>query len=623
MDTSIDAAGPTPVTTAATPVRATAPARAPRTTRPGARPWQWVLVLAAVAAVQTALSLDATAPVQTKDEIGYLMAARLLGGGGGADLIMPPHAGGYSAGWGLLVSPLWSVADSPVTFLHLSVAVNVVLATVAVVVWAAVSRRLGAGPRAALLVGGVVAVAPGRALYTGYALPEALIGLLVALSFLLVLRLWDDGTTATRPQGPVGLVRRVGLPVASRTGTAAALALTAGYLGLVHSRFVPTAALLVVVVAWWAWRTRPRGGWVVVALGAAGVAGSVVANRLVEARLYGEVDRFSAAGDQIGQLHIGFMTSLTVGHAWYGAVAWGGMTVVAVLWLLRLARREWEQRSPGPYGVLLAIGLGQLLVGAFYLSTRLTVGAGRLDQVVYGRYMDPVWSLLAVVGLTVVVTGRLDRLMWRRAVWAVGLLGLGVAVVLFAVGGIVGGLVQLNPPGIEMWDWVPDGELRVPWVQATLAALVVLVAIRWLQARAVPPATLAGVVLVALGAAAVTGSFVAEHRTIDARDDGLRQLFTLRDTVEEYPDADIALIVDRPLLLTGTAFQYWLGDRDYRLVDPAQEAIRAEPGELLIGALVPRPLIIGAPHRLVEIDPTLRYGVWYAPTGSEIPATDR
>ena len=46
------------------------------------------------------MAADAVAPVQTKDEIGYLMAARLLGGGGGADLIMPPYAGGYSAGWG-------------------------------------------------------------------------------------------------------------------------------------------------------------------------------------------------------------------------------------------------------------------------------------------------------------------------------------------------------------------------------------------------------------------------------------------------------------------------------------------------------------------------------------------
>ncbi|WP_336920689.1 hypothetical protein [Aquipuribacter sp. SD81] len=572
---------------------------------PGAPLPLWAGVLAAVAAVQTALSLDATAPVQTKDEIGYLMAGRLLGGGGGADLIMPPHAGGYSAGWGLLASPLWTVAaGDPVRFLSLTIALNVVLATVAVGVWAAVSRRLGAGPRTALVVGAVVAVAPGRALYTGYALPEALVGVLVAAAFLLVLRLWDGAA----------------VPSDRRTGTAVALALLAGYLGLVHSRFVPTAALLVVVLAWWAWRSRARHGWTVTALGAAGVVASVVVNRLVEARLYGDVDRFSAAGDQVGQLHAGFMASLVVGHAWYGAVAWVGLTVVGGLWAARHARTELRRRTPGPWTVLLVLSLGQLVVGAVYLSTRLTVGAGRLDQVVYGRYTDPVWALLATVGLTVVVTGLLDRPLWRRSVQVVALLGVGVAVVLFAVGGIVAGLVQLNVPGIEMWEWTSGQELAVPFVQATLAALAVLLGLRWLLARGLARAAAAGVVLTVAAGLALAGTFTAEHRTIDPRDEYLRELFTLRETVEEYPDARVVLVVDRPLLLTGTAFQYWLGDRDYRLTDPAEEATRIAEGELVVGTLWPRPLMIGAQTRLVEVDPTARYGVWYAPAGPSVPA---
>ena len=74
----------------------------------------------------------------------------------------------------------------------------------------------------------------------------------------------------------------------------------------------------------------------------------------------------------------------------------------------------------------------------------------------------------------------------------------------------------------------------------------------------------------------------------------------------------MVLVVDRPLLLTGTAFQYWLGDREHRLLDPAQEAIRIEPGELVIAALDPRPLLIGAPTAIEEVDPTYRYGVWRA-----------
>ena len=95
----------------------------------------------------------------------------------------------------------------------------------------------------------------------------------------------------------------------------------------------------------------------------------------------------------------------------------------------------------------------------------------------------------------------------------------------------------------------------------------------------------------------------------------MRDLFSLRETVEEYPNAPVLLVVDRPLLLTGTAFQYWLGDRDHRLLDPAEEAVRIEPGEVVIATLDPRPLMIGAPRRLVAIDPTNRYGVWKAEGG--------
>ncbi len=232
----------------------------------------------------------------------------------------------------------------------------------------------------------------------------------------------------------------------------------------------------------------------------------------------------------------------------------------------------------------------------------------------YGRYTDPVWALVAVVGLTALATGAARAPVLRTATWVVVVLGGGVAVVLTSIGDLVSGLVQLNVPGIEMWRWKYDEGLAVPWVQASLAALLLLVALRWSRLRAVPIA----VVLAVLAGLALSGTFVAENRTIAPRDAGLRQLFTLRETVEETPDAPLLLVVDRPLLLTGTAFQFWLGDREYRVLDPQSEALKVRPGEVVVGARWPRPLFIGAPTELVDVEPSGRYAVWRA-AGGAIP----
>ena len=407
-------------------------------------------------------------------------------------------------------------------------------------------------------------------------------------------------------------------PVAARTGTAWALAGLVSYLSLVHSRFLPAVGLLLVVLAWWAWRARPRSGVLVVAAGAAGALGGVLVNRWVEdaplRRGRPVLGRRGAARPAARRVHdlpdprprLVRRRGLGRAHRRRGAVGARGPALAEV-----------RRRSPGPATVLLLLVLAQLLVGAFYLSTRIGLGAGRLDQVVYGRYMDPVWALLAVVGLAALASDQVDRATLRRAVVVVLVLGAAVGVVLLAVGGIVAGLVQLNVPGIEMWRWeYPPDDLRVPFVQAT--ARRGARAPRRRLGRLPPgcPARSRAVVC----ALAVTGTFVAEHRTIDARDQRLRDLFSLREVGRGGPDRPRGP-GRRPArsCSPGTAFQYWLGDRDYRLLDPAQEAVRIRAGELVIGTLDPRPLMIGAPRGLVAIDPTNRYGVWKAEGGPTDP----
>ena len=164
----------------------------------------WLVALTVVAAAHVAVSLDAVAPVQTKDEIGYLAAARWLATGQGAGLITPEYAGGYAVGWGLLSAPLWWWTSHPPTVYAASVAVGVVLAVLVVVPAAALARRLGVGREASLLLATALCLAAGRLGYTGYALPEGLLTLQLTSTAYLLLRLPVPARSQSRPPDRVG-----------------------------------------------------------------------------------------------------------------------------------------------------------------------------------------------------------------------------------------------------------------------------------------------------------------------------------------------------------------------------------------------------------------------------------
>ena len=565
---------------------------------------RWVDLLAAlatVAAVHVWAAWDSTTPVQTKDEVGFLLAGRFLAGAGGADLLAPDFAGGYAAGWGLLTFPLWWSGLTPDRIYLASIGLNVLLVLAAVPVLAALARRVGAGPRAALLAAVVVSVAPGRALYTGYAQPEVLVGLLLAVVAVLG---WDL--------------------LAGRAGARqmALFAGAAGFLPVVHARTTPVAVMAALLLAWLAWRERGRAP-VVAAAAIAGLTGvGWLLNRWVEAALYPDVGgRVAAAGRQVTGLAADEVALVAAGHAWYGAAAWLGLSVLGAVLLVARVRSRGGADSAVPRqwlwsGWLLATCLTQWLVGAAYLSTRFGEGA-RLDMIVYGRYADPAWGVLALVGAAALLGGHLRRRLLVVALAAGAALS-GVAwLAVTLLGSIASGALWLNVPGLQAWDWRGVDGFAVPLLPASLALLGAATLAVVLGSRALPVRT---VLVALLGTALLAGTVAAEVRNFRPRDDGIRQLFSLREAVVERSPDSVVLMVDRPFLLTGNAFQFWLGDQPIRVADPERGRVWLRPGELVVdevgfgfdpASLAPETQVRG-PLRLVARDVDSRYGLWEA-----------
>lgn len=552
--------------------------------------------LVVVATVNLWAASDARTPIQTKDEIGYLLAGRLLAGEGGAQLSAPDFAGGYGAGWGLLTVPLWWAGLSPDVLYPATIGLNVALAVAAVPVLAVLARRFGAGPYAAVLAATIVSLAPGRVPYTGYASPESLIALLTAVVAVLA---WD----VTRGTG----------------GRPLLLAVAAGVLPSVHARTLPVAVLTVGLLAWLAWRDRDRTVAAGAGLAAALVAAGWVLNAGVEDVLYPDVDgRVESAGDQIAGLGPEVLALVAGGHLWYGAVAWLGLTVLGGV--LLLARRHGVRDAPDQTGStaaarwLFALCLAQCLTGAAYLSTRFGEGA-RIDMIVYGRYADPVWALLALVGLSALLSAPVPRRLTVAALAAGG--GLCLAA-WFAVQELTlqqGGHAPHYVPGLLMWLWRGGGELAVPWLPASVALLLAQ-ALVVVTSRA--GARLRTAVVVALGSALLAGTVVVERR-LSLGEERVHAWYALRAEVLERQPERVVLVVDRPLLLVGNAYQFWLGDVPYRIADPADGPIRAAPGELVVArtavgnwSALGRPLDAADRRelRMVTTDPSGRYALW-------------
>jgi hypothetical protein len=234
---------------AAVDARASAPAPVRRVSLPhlgsaatagrGSTGRRWVILLAAGWLVQVGLrvwfSRHQVMPMANPDETAYLIAARVLAGGPGADLSGSTL---YQGGYPLLITPAYWFTSNPATVYHTVLAINAAISAAVLPLGYLACRRLGLGRPAAYGVATVAALVPAGFFYSAYAMTDAVFPV-ITLAWLLATHNWLTASSAW-----------------GRYAAAAGSALLAGFAYMIHSRGLVMLAGYAAVGAFIAWR-RP------------------------------------------------------------------------------------------------------------------------------------------------------------------------------------------------------------------------------------------------------------------------------------------------------------------------------------------------------------------------------
>jgi hypothetical protein len=510
----------------------------------------WVaagLAVAAAVLVTVFAARDGTAPVWMDDELGYLANAQLLSGAGPTRSM---GALGYYSGWSVVLVPLWWALDDPEQVYRgavlLSAACNVVL----IAPLACIAHRAGRLlPPAAVLVAATVVASPARTVLAGYALAEAFITLLAALVFLAGARYAERPTT-----------RR-----------AAVLALGVVYLFFSHGRGLP---VVLATAAWFLLHVRHHRRGAVWGLGllVAGAAAAYWANQRIIATVYDAVkDREADALTRfLSNDPVSLLVAVT-GQVFYQASAWLGLSVVGALVLAGnalLGVRHRRRPGVAAWWLLSVLGAAVLTVG--FVSSFVTRGSLRGDVFVYGRYLEPFVTVLAVVGLAVVVRGVSSRLAaGAAAVSLASVAGFWVLAAPRSRGSDF--LAPINTGGLLQWDWPSLGPATAPpWVPASVTA--VLAAALLLLARRAP--TRRGRALLAVGPALtafVAFSVLAETNSARVYDAPWKDAHPLRFAAEraqqQEPDAALSYDIAGSDPVSRNGYQFYLASERVPVVD--------------------------------------------------------
>jgi hypothetical protein len=339
----------------------------------------------ALFALRLVLSLARTGPLVFADEAGYLGDARLLGGGMDFFMGSSPF---YRAGYSLLITPLIWLGADPRTTYNLVLVVNAALAAAMVPLLYLLLTRCFDVARP-IAIGAAIAGAayPSVTTLSQAAMSE---NALFPLTVVWVLAF----ATLLTARGRAALLAGLG------TGACA------GALWIVHGRMIVALAVTALALLGLAARRRIDVGGAIAGLAAIGV-GLVVGHLLNDFVITHNYDGRSVdeISSSLGQLdHVGAFLSVArnlIGESWYVLVASFGLIGLVVLVDGRATATKLRDRVVGvrdlSLSLLLVTALGLLVVTAVWF-----VDPTRPDELLYGRYVEPVVPPLLALGVVAV-----------------------------------------------------------------------------------------------------------------------------------------------------------------------------------------------------------------------------
>ena len=356
------------------------------TVDPRRRNWLFTLLLVAGWLAQAGLrawfSRGQALPLDNPDETAYLVAARVLGGGPGADFSGNTL---YQGGYPLLITPVYWFTSSPTAVYHAVLLINAAVSAAVMPLGYLACRRLGLGRPAAYGVAMVAALLPAGFFYSGYAIADAIFPV-ITLAWLLAIHSW---LVATSPR--------------ARYAAAVGAAALSGYAYAVHSRGLVLLAGYAAVGVFIAWR-RPaaRVSAAAAALTTVVTVGAGWAlDRYLASALYPEGTRnlssqlVTRLESVYGAIHVAEMAG---GQLWRLVLdSWGIAGIGVVAAVAAIARRG--VRTDLRVMASLAVGVTVLIA----CTTSAALPAAQTQTWASGRYLDGMVVTFFLVGAVVLL----------------------------------------------------------------------------------------------------------------------------------------------------------------------------------------------------------------------------
>ena len=405
--------------------------------------WRWgaVASVAVTLLLHSLVARGARTPSFPFDEIVLMQYAKFLAGNG---LTTPPRGAGYFPAWSFFMAPVWWVTEDPQLAYRLAIAIGVLAAVVTIWPLARLVTRIGLSMPQAVVVASLVMSLPARTVQSGYVTSEKLLFLVLVCTMLAAVRYWERPT----------ILRAV------------VFALVAAALAATHAR---AAALLIACVIWLvcmmirSWRSSLVGLAVLAPLGYLAFWSGGLMNQF----LGGGFSQGSKLVDNYLDSRPSIILRAVIGQAWEQTAGSLGLVVVGAVVMLVLVWRELRhERAIGPVCLLGAMLLGVVLLSVGQWSNEYAMYHAewrRLDAWLYGRYIDPVASLLVALGLAALVRGAARYLLPTALALTAGLVV--VTVLWLAPHAPTWGYVTpAHIPGVMPWFWsLPVGHVSETW----------------------------------------------------------------------------------------------------------------------------------------------------------------